>query len=62
MDSIDSQLALALVDNTEFEEKVDIKNLVFPPKSKKPTTEFNDTVLPRSYATPSYAIFAATLF
>ena len=36
MDSIDSQLDL--VNNTEFEEKVDIVTLVFPSKE----TEFDD--------------------
>ena len=44
MDSIDSQLALSLVDNIEFEEKVDIETLVFPSKPTNiPKTEFNDT-------------------
>ena len=41
MDSIDSQLALA--DNIEFEEKVDIETLVFPSKPMNiPKTEFTD--------------------
>ena len=40
MDSIDSQLALSLVDNIEFEEKVDIETLVLPSKpSNIPKTE-----------------------
>ena len=44
MDSIDSQLALSLVDNIEFEEKVDIETLVLPSKPTNiPKTEFNDT-------------------
>ena len=43
MDSIDSQLALSLVDNIEFEEKVDIENLVLPSKPMIiPKTEFTD--------------------
>ena len=42
MDSIDSHLALA--DNIEFEEKVDIETLIFPSKPMNiPKTEFNDT-------------------
>ena len=42
MDSIDSQLDL--LENTEFEEKVDIETLVLPSKPMNiPKTEFNDT-------------------